>query len=80
MQADLGLHCLPTELVDTEVYVDKQRTSRADHECTRSSGPSLFAYGVRAFFHRLHIILSRAMLSVHSLNITSSTSKNYMFQ
>ena len=23
-QADLGLHCLPTELVDTEVYIVKQ--------------------------------------------------------
>ena len=29
-QADLGLHCLLTESVDTVVYVDKQEMPRSD--------------------------------------------------
>ena len=29
-QADLGLHCPPTEAIDTVVYVDEQRMPRSD--------------------------------------------------
>ena len=51
MQADLGLHCPLTESVDTVVHVDKTENVQVRlHGCARSSGPSLFAYGIRAFF------------------------------
>ena len=51
-QADQGLRCPLTKSMYVTVYVMEHRMSRLDCGGARSYGPSLFAFGIKAFFPR----------------------------